>query len=148
MSKRQYVKKTISFDTSDAEQVKSFEFLENIRYYQSRFIAKLISDYRKEHNISDSSTYEEIKNDIYNYIGIKGAGYYVQPQTPDEKVEEIANMVVQKLMNIGYMPTQAVSTRKEISQPVDEEKTSSPVEEPEDDGLTDMLAGFADMMNS
>ena len=61
-------RKTLNFNSSVQSENTAYIFLEKIRYFQTKFITKLILDFMKEHNIDINSPYEELKNACRQYI--------------------------------------------------------------------------------
>jgi len=61
-------RKSLNFNLEDAEHKKVFDFLEKTRYYQTRFIIKLVLDFLNENNITEKTPYEEIKTIIGLYL--------------------------------------------------------------------------------
>lgn len=61
-------RKSLLFDLQNLDQKEVFQFLEKVRYYQTKFITKLVKDFMIEQNITETTSYDDIKTIIGLYL--------------------------------------------------------------------------------
>lgn len=93
--------KMLNFDMNDENQKEAYLQLDRVRYYQTRFITKLVNDFFRSHNITLDTPYFDTKKLVKSYIN----GYFdftLSEQTKSSGNETInillANMVQQQTL--------------------------------------------------
>lgn len=61
-------RKSLQFDMNDEQERTAFERLEKIRYYQSKFIVRLINDFFASHNLTDETSYDKLRTIVKLYV--------------------------------------------------------------------------------
>lgn len=142
-------RKTIFFNMDDPEQAKSFEFLETVRYQQSKFISKLIAEYRAKNHLTDDISYMQIKENVIRYLGSENTGPVISEK--EEYAKDIADLVIERLLEDGFMIGNGQShdaNKSPSGQTESLENKQADVHDAQEDGLSDMLSGFSAMIDS
>lgn len=61
-------RKSLQFNMNDKQERIAFERLEKIRYYQSKFIVRLINDFFSSHNLTDETSYDKLRTIVKLYV--------------------------------------------------------------------------------
>lgn len=61
-------RKSLQFNMNDEQERIAFERLEKIRYYQSKFIVRLINDFFASHNLTDETSYDKLRTIVKLYV--------------------------------------------------------------------------------
>lgn len=92
--------KLIQFKKNSPYEVNACDMIDKVRYYQSKFIIKLVNDFFEQHHLTMDSPYELIRAVVTSYID----GKQVKP-IPEEPVHELPN---EDLITKMFMQQQAM----------------------------------------
>ena len=162
--------KMLNFDIDDERQARAFNFLEKVRYYQTKFIVALVEKFCEENNITDSTNYDVIKNLVKDFsTGDEIAPLEVSDSTEQikiisSKIERILSILTEEgekkehsyeenRAQIEHKMPVRVERRKE--QPIMHIQGSGyttdnmgPYEDDDDYGLEDMMSSFEEAKKS
>lgn len=140
--------KVLNFDTDIKEQLDAFYTLDLVKYYQTRFITKLIEDFKRQNNITDNTSYEELRNIVKAYIGIpvnnSKSKNPLNTLTPEQM--NILIQLIEERNSQGNVTTNIPNTVKENVHQIPTVNISND-DDPNSDTLNTMLNGFSAMMD-
>lgn len=129
------LRKSITFDMEDPQQAEVYNFLEKIRYFQTRFITKLVSDYITDNKELQNQDYKKLQNSITDFICSNHIS--INKEDDSQKLDKI----------LSLLSDSAEKENKNIT--ISQNPVSSPIasgeQEIDDDGLDDMMNSFKKM---
>ncbi len=159
--KKEY--KMLTFDVDEKRQALVFNFLEKVRYQQTKFIVSLVEDFCKEYNITDETDYNEIKKAVKEYSSGREVSPLNSSVAPDsitslnEKVELILQILTNEENAGNRMIPEEEETRAQVEhndvKPISADSNAPDsdtapelemkYQDDEDDyGIDDMLSSF------
>ena len=152
--------KTLNFDEESPEQMEVYNFLEKIRYYQTRLMCKLILSFMKENGIDENTPYQNIKLIVDMYL--KDIKILKGEVSSDNEINTLlkaflASSISMQNTSVQQVPlpppVKDVQLEHNLSVPKKEsEKQTAILSEPmdltvdEDDDISTMSSGFANML--
>lgn len=129
------LRKSITFDMEDPQQAEVYNFLEKIRYFQTRFITKLVSDYIADNEELQNQDYKKLQNSITDFIYSNHIS--MNKEDNSQKLDKILSLL-------------SDGTEKEDKDiTISQNPVSSPIasgeQETDDTGLDDMMNSFKKM---
>ena len=129
------LRKSITFDMEDPQQTEVYNFLEKIRYFQTRFITKLVSDYIADNEELQNQDYKKLQNSITDFIYSNHIS--MNKEDNSQKLDKILSLL-------------SDGTEKEDKDiTISQNPVSSPIasgeQETDDTGLDDMMNSFKKM---
>ena len=129
------LRKSITFDMEDPQQAEVYNFLEKIRYFQTRFITKLVSDYIADNEELQNQDYKNLQNSITDFIYSNHIS--MNKEDNSQKLDKILSLL-------------SDGTEKEDKDiTISQNPVSSPIasgeQETDDTGLDDMMNSFKKM---
>lgn len=121
-------KKLLNFDMDDPKQNEAYKFLDRVRYYQTRFITKLVTDFFRIHNVSLDTPYFDTKKLVRAYID-----GYVEfapsvSSTPTHNNDTLNAILANITQQQAFMQQQMVGMMGQIPQiPLPTQPSVSPV---------------------
>lgn len=82
--------KLIQFKENSPYELNAYYMIDKVRYYQSKFIIKLVNDFFEQHHLTVDSPYEVIRAVVGSYIDGK--------QLPNEPAGDVSNDLMAKLV--------------------------------------------------
>lgn len=140
--------KVLNFDTDIKEQLDAFYTLDLVKYYQTRFISKLIEDFKKQNNITENTSYEELRKIVKTYIGIPVNNSKSKNPLNTLTAEQmnILMQIIEERNNQGNRSTDITNTVKENVSHTTTENISND-DDLNVDTLNTMINGFSTMMD-
>lgn len=129
------LRKSITFDMEDPQQAEVYNFLEKIRYFQTRFITKLVSDYIADNEELQNQDYKKLQNSITDFIYSNHIS--MNKEDNSQKLDKILS-----LLSDG---TEKEDKDITISQNPVSSTIASGEQEADDTGLDDMMNSFKKM---
>ena len=129
------LRKSITFDMEDPQQAEVYNFLEKIRYFQTRFITKLVSDYIADNEELQNQDYKNLQNSITDFIYSNHIS--MNKEDNSQKLDKILSLL-------------SDGTEKEDKDiTISQNPVSSPIasgeQKTDDTGLDDMMNSFKKM---
>lgn len=129
------LRKSITFDMEDPQQAEVYNFLEKIRYFQTRFITKLVSDYIADNEELQNQDYKKLQNSITDFIYSNHIS--MNKEDNSQKLDKI----------LSLLSDDTEKEDKDIT--ISQNPVSSPIasgeQETDDTGLDDMMNSFKKM---
>lgn len=97
--------KMLNFDMEDENQKEAYLQLDRVRYYQTRFITKLVNDFFRSHNITLDTPYFDTKKLVKAYI----SGYVDIKPTETVSGNETINMLIANMVQQQTMLQQQMA---------------------------------------
>ncbi len=146
--------KMLYFDQNDPLQYESYAYLEMVRYYQTKFVSKLVHDYFKGQGLSLKDEYMDIKDNVIAYISNEEVK---KPRKANLNCEEIAELVVEKMKPLlGELQTEKPGVNSSIwkhnekdnaeDNKIPNDRHEDPVQAEENPLFSGMLDGFESML--
>lgn len=87
-------RKVLSFDMSNKEEENAYVMLEKIRYFQTKFVTKIINDFFQSKNITSETPYFIIRKIVSDYIEEEATSLKSSTLLEEDILTMVANLYV------------------------------------------------------